>query len=193
MTKYKINKLIDKSIRWLIMLSIGLILVSLLSCGARKTQHEKTKEEIKESISTNTKEQVKEVVTKEYDTTATTKQHEVKSEIDSKDFNEGKPLVYEDDKVKTETRYNKETGKVENKTTVKPQKVNIPVKETTERTINRDINKQEERESKKETKTKHTQREWVNWNRIIITTIGVILTILFLYWLIFVRRKSKQQ
>lgn len=163
----------------------------LCSCGARKSSVNKseTSKEVKENVVINTKEEIKETVTKVVDTIIKVPEAITETEKPIDEVLKGQPMVYEDENIKSETYYDNETGSLKNKTTQKAKDVHVKQKEVTQREIKRNTDEQRNTSTKEKTKTKikDTEREqsfaWVLW------AVGIPAVIWFI---IFVwRKKSK--
>lgn len=172
----------------LLLLSIFL----LLSCGARKSQVNKTEteKEVKENTVTVTKEEVTETETKVIDATIS-----IPAKVfEGKDFIQhiidGKPLIYENEDIKSETYYDANTGDIKNVTTQKAKDIPVKQKEVIQRTIIRDIHENKKIEAKESTSVKNKQTErkssynWICW---------VIIGIVILWLIILFYRKYKER
>lgn len=163
-----------------------LISLFLLSCGARKSEVNKseTKKELEENTVTTTKEEIKETVTTETEGTISIPEKVVEAEKPLADITDGKPLVYEDENIKSETYYDANTGNIKSKTTQKPKEIPVKQKEVAERVILRDKAENKQLDYKETTisKDKETDREasynWIWW---IVGAFVVIYIILFIW------------
>lgn len=174
-----------------ILIAIAFVSLMLVSCGSRKSQVNKTQKETttKEQTNTATNEAISENVTTTIDTTinvpARTSSFTVPLPVDAT------PYVYEDDHIRSETSYDRNTGVLSNKVTSKGVGVAVKAKSITEREIKRETKQEQKREVKEKEKSnvKETERvnEWGKW-------IGIILGIAFVIWVIwlfFVKRKRQ--
>lgn len=173
----------------LLKLSIAFVaFMVLFSCGARKVNKTSSKEEIKQTEQTNirTAETINETVTTTIDTTITTPErtssYTTPLPIDSE------PYVFEDDNIRSETSYNRNTGVLSNKITVKHTKIPVTAKSVTERQIKRDTDVKSDRvsESKSESKGKQVDRKGNSY----IAWICLFIAIAYFVWFILTRKKK---
>lgn len=179
--------------RALLIATIVILSLLLVSCGSRKSQVNKTQKEMttKEQTKTTTSEAIKETVTTTIDTTVTiperTSTFTVPIPVDAE------PYIYEDDHIRSETTYDRNTGVLSNKVTSKGVVLPVKSKSVTEREIKRETKQEQKREvkEKEKSKVKETDRvnEWGKW-------IGIILCIAFVLWalwIFFFKRKKQQE
>lgn len=148
---------------------IGLFLLS--SCGARKSSVNKseTTKEVKENVVTNTREEITETVTRVIDTVIKVPEAVTETEKPLDEVMNGQPMVYEDENIKSETYYDRETGSLRNKTTQKAKDIPVKQKEVTQREIKRNTDEHRNISTTEKTKTKakDTERKqsfaWVFW------------------------------
>lgn len=168
----------------------GIIFVAftLFSCGARKVNKTSSKEQTKQTEQTNTRtsETIQETVTTTIDTTITTPErtssYTTPLPIDSE------PYIFEDDNIRSETSYNRNTGVLSNKVTVKPAKIPVTAKSVTERQIKRDTDVKSDKvtESKSESKGKQVDRKGNSY----IAWICLFIAIAYFVWFILTRKKK---
>lgn len=177
-----------------IYVSIAIVLSYLLfSCGSRKVETNKTEKEsvTKQQSETNTKETIQENVTTRIDTVVIIPQRSGTISAPISTITEAEPLIYEDDAIKSVTKYNRNTGVLSNEVTRK--RVDVPVKAetTTNRTIERDIANKSNTETKEKEKSKVKQSERESsWGWIIF--VAIYLIALNVIWWLIVGRKRKE-
>ena len=155
-----------------------LITILLCSCGARKSSVNKSEaqKEVKENVVTNTREEIKETVTRMIDTVIKLPEAVTETEKPLDEVLGGQPMVYEDDSILSETWYDNSTGALKNKTIQKAKDVPVHQKEVTQREIKRAIDEKRNAETTEETKikVKETDREqpfaWMLW---LVTLLGI--------------------
>lgn len=173
----------------------GILFVAftLFSCGSRKVNKTTERNETKQTEQTNTRTQeaIQETVTTTIDTTITTPERT--SSYSAPLPVDAEPYIFEDDNIRSETSYNRNTGVLSNKVTVKPVKIPVAAKSVTERQINRntDVKIDKVSESNSESKGKQVEREGIQW------WVWLIVLVVFLIWayggwIIFGNRKKKQ-
>lgn len=160
----------------------------LVSCGARKSEvhKEQTEKTIKEKVTTNTAEAIKETVTTEIDTVITLQGKTIEAAKFLHDVVNGQPMVYEDEDVRSETYYEGNTGLLLNKTTLKPKKIPVKKKEVAQREIRRDIQQKsnvniEESTSKKDKVTARSGITIFTWVGIFVFILLIILLIIWIW------------
>lgn len=177
-----------------IYVSIAIVLSYLLfSCGSRKVETNKIEKEsvTKQQSETNTKETIQETVTSKIDTIVAIPERSGTISAPISSITESEPMIYEDDAIKSVTKYNRNTGVLSNE--VIRKRVDVPVKAetTTNRTIERDIQAKSNTESvtKEKSKVKDVERK-SSWGWIIAVISGGVAYLLI--WLIMERRKRKE-
>lgn len=164
-----------------------------ISCGSRKVETNKQSEktDTKEVTDTNTKETIQETVTTKIDTTITVPKHVAKSEAPISIITESDPLIYEDEHIKSVTKYNRNTGVLSNEVTRKS--INIPVKaeSVTNRNIEREtaVKSDKETSTEKQGKVKQSERE-SSWSWLVWVLIALIAILVF-WWLVVVRKRKE--
>lgn len=178
--------------RLLLVAGIIFIAFTLFSCGSRKVNKSisKTESQTKEHTDTRTQEDITETVTTTIDTTVTTPK---RTSNYTSVLVDSSPMVFEDDNIRSETSYDRKTGFLSNKVTVKPTKIYVKEKSVTERQIKRntDIKSDKVVESKTESKGKQVEREGSSWLKLVIR-IAIFGALTYIGWLIFGNRKKKE-
>ncbi len=172
---------------------IVVLIVLMSGCGARKSEVHKSEIDkvLKENTVINTKEEVKETVTTEIDTSVTIAENTIEGGKPASDVLNGQSLVVENDFIKSETYYDKPSGQLKNRTTQKKREVPIKQKQIIQRNIKRDIKQDKKSEERlhEKTKDKTTDRKGIN---MFTVAGGIVFFLLFLWLIIFLIRKSKK-
>lgn len=173
----------------------GILFVAftLFSCGSRKVNKTTERNETKQTEQTNTRtaETIQEKVTTTIDTTITTPERT--STFVAPLPVDAEPYIFEDDNIRSETSYNRNTGVLSNKVTVKPVKIPVKEKSVTERQIKRDTDIKSDKvvEVKSESKGKQVEREGSDWLKWVIRIV-IFGSLTYVGWLIFGNRKNKE-
>jgi len=118
------------------LITVALATLFLTSCGSIKkhSEEEQHKKEIASLEVFNTNYNVKQTI--EFDTLVNVKGGFYLGSIDYKSFIDGKPVITEDGRQKTETHYDKKSNRIIQETKIKDAPVNIKAKKVTESNVN---------------------------------------------------------
>lgn len=169
--------------------------ILFIGCGARKSNVSKSETEktVKEQSEKTTSEVIKETETVTTEGEVIIPEHKTEIQKPISVILEGEPMIYEDEHIKSETSYDKETGNIKNTTTQKPKTVPVKTVSVMDREITRGIEEKKTTDTaeKSKLKDKVTEKEDVG----LFTYIGIGAAVLFMLWLIifFIRKANEKK